>query len=275
MNLTQLKRAQREAESAARAAGALMRRNLTASKKRNEETQHDIKLELDVRCQKLIEASLHKAYPEIALLGEEGVTGDAAAAYRWVVDPIDGTVNFAYGLPHACVSIALQGPMKVRDPRRGTLPGADYVTLLGVVYDPFLDEMWTAIKGQPAMLNGKRIRVSDRSKLEEAIVAIGFSKTKASLDATLPSFNRLIYRVRKTRMLGAAALSLTWTAAGRMDAFVETGIRIWDIAAGGLILESAGGDFWHRPVQGEHRYMMIANNGKLTTKLKRYLPRKI
>src|ERR1700759_64318 len=93
---------------AAKAAGAVMRKNLNAEKKANEITAHDIKLELDVRCQKLIEKKLHAAFPKISLLGEEGDAGDESAEYRWVVDPIDGTVNFAHGIPHASVSIALQ-----------------------------------------------------------------------------------------------------------------------------------------------------------------------
>src|SRR5438270_689308 len=100
-----LKRAQRTAVGAARLAGALMRRHLNSSKRANSTTQYDIKLELDVRCQKLIQRALHSAFPHFAFLGEEGVAGEADADYRWVVDPIDGTVNFAYSIPHAAVSI--------------------------------------------------------------------------------------------------------------------------------------------------------------------------
>src|SRR5213594_1406617 len=96
------------AVAAARAAGELMRANFRSAKKINEATQHDIKLELDVRCQKLIEKTLRKAFPSVAVLGEEGTLGDPESEFRWVVDPIDGTVNFTYGIPHACVSIALQ-----------------------------------------------------------------------------------------------------------------------------------------------------------------------
>ena len=104
----ELKKALDVAVKAARLAGALMRKNLRAEKKANEITSHDIKLELDVRCQKLIEKTLRAAFPQISLLGEEGCSGDANSEYRWVVDPIDGTVNYAHGLPHAAVSIALQ-----------------------------------------------------------------------------------------------------------------------------------------------------------------------
>ena len=260
-------RALKSAVAAARAAGALMSKNLRSTKKINEQSQHEIKLELDVRCQQLIERRLQTDFPAVAVLGEEGVAGDPQAAARWVVDPIDGTVNFTYGIPHACVSIALQ----IRDSKRGAgrkvikgTPGdSRYTTVVGVVYDPFLDEMWTAIKGQPARLNGRVIHVSKRRKLDEAIIAMGFAKYEVTLQKMLPVFNRLVPRVRKIRLLGAAALSMTWVAAGRLDAYKEYGVRLWDIAAGGLIIECAGGEFWHRPVEGEHAYEICVNNGLL------------
>ena len=258
-----LRRALKSAVAATRAAGALMAANLRSVKRINEETQHDIKLELDVRCQKLIEKSLLRDFPAVAVLGEEGVSGNPQAAARWVVDPIDGTVNFTYGIPHACVSIALQTRRGVRPTKTGTPDDSNYTTVLGVVYDPFLDEMWTAIKGQPARLNGHIIRVSKRRKLDEAIIAMGFAKYEVTLRKMLLVFNRLVPRVRKIRLLGAAALSMTWVAAGRLDAYKEYGVRLWDIAAGGLIIECAGGEFWHRPVEGEHAYEICVSNGLL------------
>jgi myo-inositol-1(or 4)-monophosphatase len=260
-----LGQAQAAAVRAAQSVGALMRRHLHTNKRAFSATQHDIKLELDVRCQKLIEKALRPAFPQAALLGEEGVVGQADAEHRWVVDPIDGTVNFAYGIPHACVSIALQ--------KRAKPPGSaefedGYQTLLGVVYDPFCDELWTGIRGQAARLNGKTIRVSRRRKLREAIVSIGFAKSRENLRATLPHFIRLVHRVRKLRMMGAAALGLTYVASGRFDAYIEQGIRLWDIAAGGLILECAGGEFWHRAIPGRYAYRMIATNGLLRRRLR-------
>lgn len=251
----------RIAVAAARAAGGLMRQNLRVPKKINLATQHDIKLELDVRCQKRITRILQAAFPDIPVLGEEGESGDADASCRWVVDPIDGTVNFSYGLPHACVSIALQvHRFRVRGSKAAR---AAYQTVVGVVYDPFCDEMWTAIRGHPARLNGRAIRVSKRRKLDEAIVALGFAKYEETLARMLPLLNRLVHRVRKIRILGAAALSMTYVATGRMDAYQEYGVRLWDIAAGGLIVECAGGEFWHRPVEGEHTYEILVNNGRL------------
>jgi myo-inositol-1(or 4)-monophosphatase len=269
-----LKQAEKTAMKAAGAAGELMRRNLRSTKTINSATQHDIKLELDVRCQKLIEQTLRSAFPSIAVLGEEGTLGDTDSDYRWVVDPIDGTVNFTYGIPHACVSIALQmrnGECGVRNSRGKQVDVLDsgemYQTLVGVVYDPFCDELWTAIRGRRAYLNGTVIRVSDRSRLSETIVSIGFAKYKTTLNEMIPVLNRMVHRVRKIRVMGSAALAMTYVASGRMDAYVEAGIRLWDIAAGGLILECAGGDFWHEPLPGRHKYRVLANNGLLRRKL--------
>ena len=254
------KAAQLSAVRAAHAVGELMRRHLHSSKRANAVTQHDIKLELDVRSQQLIEKNLRTSFPNVALLGEEGVVGDANAEYRWVVDPIDGTVNFAYTIPHACVSIALQ--------RRAATPSPSvyedgYETVVGVVYDPFCNEIWTAIVGGQARCNGRVVKVSRRRRLAEAIVSIGFAKSKENLDATLPFFIKLVYRVRKVRMMGAAALAMTYVASGRFDAYIERGIRIWDIAAGGLILECAGGEFWRKLAGSDHTYRMVSSNGLL------------
>ncbi|MFN7140335.1 MAG: inositol monophosphatase family protein, partial [Limisphaerales bacterium] len=224
MKPAEQKRALAAAVEAAGTAGELIRKNHRAAKKINDETQHDIKLELDVRCQKLIERAFIKQFPDVAVLGEEGVAGDENAESRWVIDPIDGTVNFTYGIPHCCVSIALQSR---------SLKTGKYETTAGVVYDPFCDEMWTALRGGPAKLNGRVIKVSSRKKLNEAIASIGFAKSKETMEQTLPYFNRLLPRIRKIRMMGAAALSLVYVASGRFDAYIEKGIRLWDIAAGG------------------------------------------
>jgi myo-inositol-1(or 4)-monophosphatase len=296
------------AVDAARAAGKLMRDNFRSVKKINEATQHDIKLELDVRCQKLIEKTLRRSFASVAILGEEGTLGDIESEFRWVIDPIDGTVNFTYGIPHACVSIALQrriekgllsptlssrGGEGARRPTLGTtprqrtevspsppleeragekrrlFPDLNYETIVGVVYDPFCDELWTARVGEAARLNGRRIQVSRRTKLEEAIVSIGFAKYTSSLRTMMPIFTELVPRVRKIRIMGAAALSLVYVATGRFDAYTETGVRLWDIAAGGLIIECAGGEFFREPVEGDHSYRLIANNGLLREKLEK------
>lgn len=275
-----MKRAEKHASlrcavEAARAAGRLMRLNQHRVKRINSEIQHDIKLELDVRCQKLIERTLTCQFPEIAILGEEGTLGRPDGSVRWVVDPIDGTVNFAYGIPHACVSIALQR----HKPRFAPAPlgrlkstsiqddDAAYETIVGVVLDPFADEIWTAIRGGAAHLNGRVIRASTRTRLDHAIVSLGFAKSKQTLARTLPAFSHLIHRVRKIRVMGAAALAMVYVASGRFDAYIESGLRLWDIAAGGLILECAGGNFQNEQLPGKHTYGVIANNGPLRKRL--------
>ncbi len=270
MNNSEQRRALRSAIEAAQAAGAVMKKNFRSPKKINEQTQFDIKLELDVRCQKLIEKTLFRHFPDVSFLGEEGDEIASDADFRWVVDPIDGTVNFSYEIPHSCVSIALQRRKarraKSKSPQH---PDAAYETIVGVVYDPFCDELFTAIRGQPARLNGKIIRVSKRKSLDTAIVSLGFGKTKSSVETTLVYFNELLRRVRKVRMMGAAALAMVYVAAGRFDGYVESQIRLWDIAAGGLILECAGGEFWNDPIEGHgaHAYRMLANNGLLRAQL--------
>jgi len=272
MNSKETQAALATAVRAAQAAGKVMRQNLRAAKTVNLATAHDIKLELDVRCQKLIERILHRAFPAVAVLGEEGVSGSSDALARWVVDPIDGTVNYAYGIPHAAVSIALQirspesrvpSPKSEDSRRRASLDAignTQYVTVIGVIYDPFQDELWTAIRGGPARCNGRVIRVSQRKEMRAAMLAIGFAKSEDNLRKSLAYFGRLARRVCKVRIMGSAALSLTYVAMGRLDAYIERRISLWDFAAGALIIECAGGDFWCEPVGGYHRYRMVASN---------------
>ena len=265
MNKSELRKALVAAVRAAHAAGKLMRQNLRATKKVNAKTSHDIKLELDVRCQKLIEKLLRRAFPKISLLGEEGDSGAVNEALRWVVDPIDGTVNFAYGIPHACVSIALQ--TRSSKFRVSSSKSPEYETVVGVVYDPFTDETWTAMRGEPTRLNGQVTPVSVRKELKEAIVCVGFAKSRHSLERALPHFIWMARRVRKMRMMGAAALGLAYVASGRFDAYIERGVSLWDVAAGGLLIECAGGKFWTEQVSGTQKIRMVASNGLIHGKL--------
>ena len=264
------------AVKAARAAGKLMRDNWHAPKRVNATDAHDIKLELDVRCQKLIEKTLRAAFPKISLLGEEGCSGDVNAEYRWVVDPIDGTVNYFFGIPHAAVSIALQKRDECQVPsvekssrnrmRRRVTRHASHVTLLGVIYCPFTDELWTAIRGGPTRLNGRVVRVSRCADVGKAVIAMGFSKSKQNLAKSLPYLTRLSRRALKVRIMGSAALELAYVASGRLDAYIERIINLWDVAAGALMVECSGGEFYTRPAPGG-KFRMIASNGLLRRKL--------
>jgi myo-inositol-1(or 4)-monophosphatase len=251
MKTIALPKALAAAVKAARAAGQVMHANWHKPKRVNSAEAHDIKLELDVRCQALIEKILAAAFPQVPVLGEEGDTGDVTAEYRWVIDPIDGTVNYFFGMPHAAVSIALQHRKK---------------SVVGVIYDPFTDEIWTTTKGQPTRLNGKIVRVSNRSKVEDAVIAIGFSKSQDNLNKSLPHFNRMARRAKKIRIMGSAALELVYVACGRMDAYVERTINLWDVAAGSLLVENAGGEFYALPAPNG-KLRMCADNGKLRKKL--------
>jgi myo-inositol-1(or 4)-monophosphatase len=248
---------------AARAAGKVMREHWHAPKRVKLSDVHDIKLELDVRCQKLIEKILRRAFPRIPLLGEEGCSGDLNAEHRWVVDPIDGTVNYFFGLPHAAVSIALQA----RRDKHPVARHSSHVTLVGVIYDPFTDELWTATRGGKTMLNGKIVRVSKRSRVGDAVIAMGFSKSRENLEKSLPYLNRIARRAKKIRLLGSAALELAYVACGRLDAYVERTINVWDVAAGGLMVECSGGEMSLKELP-DGRLRMCADNGLLRRKLR-------
>jgi myo-inositol-1(or 4)-monophosphatase len=274
VNLTAVEKA---AVKAARAAGKVMRDNWYAPKKINSTEAHDIKLELDVRCQALIEKILAAAFPQIPVLGEEGNTGDTTAEDRWVIDPIDGTVNYAYGMPHAAVSIALQSRgdrwrvtgdkiNQAHRPPNGVTRDPAHISIVGVIYDPFTDELWTTTIGQPTRLNGRIVHVSDRSKVGDAVIALGFSKSKENLEKSLPHLIRISRRAKKIRIMGSAALELTCVASGRLDAYVERTINLWDVAAGALLVENAGGEFYAVPAPNG-KLRMCTDNGKLRKKL--------
>jgi myo-inositol-1(or 4)-monophosphatase len=252
MKTVPLKSALAVSVRAARAAGKVMHDNWHKPKRVNSAEKHDVKLELDVKCQALIEKILARSFPQVPVLGEEGSTGDTGAEYRWVIDPIDGTVNYFFGMPHAAVSIALQ--------HRGE-------SVVGVIYDPFTDEIWTTVKGGPTRLNGRVVRVSNRARLDEAVIAIGFSKNPENLRKSMPHVDRLARRVKKIRIMGSAALELVYVASGRLDAYIERTINLWDVAAGSLLVENAGGEFYWLPAP-EGKMRMCADNGKLRKKLK-------
>jgi len=237
------------AKEAAQTAGGLLRAHFEKPLTVNATTAHDIKLEVDVLAQDLITKILLERFPEHALYGEEGIVGDQSSDYQWVVDPLDGTVNFFYGIPHFCVSIAL----RFRDE-----------VIVGVIYDPIRNELWSGEKGQRTLLNGTPVRVSGRASLADAVVSIGLAKTSATIDAGLPLLEQMVHRVRKCRMMGSAALDMAYVACGRLDAYIEQGISLWDIAAGWLLVESAGGQVQMKPRDDQpDKFSVIAFNGLL------------
>ena len=235
--------------AAARAAGTLLRSHFGTPLNVNALEAHDIKLELDVQSQTLITGMILDHFPDHAIYGEEGIAGNQASAFQWIIDPIDGTVNYFYGIPHFCISIALREKSVIQ---------------VGVIYDPIRDELWQARRGSPPLLNGKPCAVSTRESIGEAILSVGFSKTKTTIDSGLPLFQDLVYRARKCRMMGSAALDMAYVAAGRLDAYIEQSVSLWDIAAGVLLVESAGGTVRIEPrADNPDKISVVATNGRL------------
>jgi myo-inositol-1(or 4)-monophosphatase len=241
------------AENAARAAGKLLRENFQRRQRVKTFAAHDIKLEIDVQAQELIGNLLLNEFPAHALYGEEGIAGDQSSDHQWIVDPLDGTVNYFYGIPHFCVSIALRLHKQI---------------VVGVVYDPIRNETWTGQRGEVSKLNGAPIHVSDRAELAETVVSIGLAKTGETINTNFPLLQQMIHRVRKCRVLGSAALDMAYVACGRFDAYIETGISLWDIAAGALLVENAGGTVDLRPRENmKDKYSIVASNGLIDLKL--------
>ena len=233
--------------AAARAAGALLRANFGTPLHVDSLHAHDIKLQLDVDSQTLITRMVLDHFPDHAIYGEEGIAGNQSSPFHWIIDPIDGTVNFFYGIPHFCISIALRENSDI---------------LLGVIYDPIRDELWQVRKGGPPLLNGNPCAVSKRAAVSDSILSVGFSKHKSSIDSGLPLFTDLVYRARKCRLMGSAALDMAYIACGRLDAYIEQSVSLWDIAAGMLLIESAGGAVKLEP-QPHDKFSIIATNGLL------------
>lgn len=234
---------------AATSAGRLLRSHFGKDAAVDEASHHDIKLALDKESQELITGILLGARPDDALYGEEGIAGNSGAARQWIVDPIDGTVNFFYGIPHFCVSIALR---------------VDDEIVLGVIHDPMMGETWTVEKGSPAHLNGQPITASKRSNLAECVLFVGCGKDEEALRTGLDRFAKASTRARKMRMMGSAALGMAYIATGRLDSYIESRISLWDIAAGKLLVESVGGKVDLTPIPNKpDAWSIVATNGKV------------
>lgn len=237
------------AMEAAQAAGGLLRANFGRVLVVDENDAHDIKLELDKRSQALIEAILLARFPDHAIYGEEGMRGDPASARQWVIDPIDGTVNFFYGIPHFAISIALREEGRI---------------IVGVIYDPMRDELWSVEAGGVPTLNGQPIAVSQRTQLSEATLAVGVAKSIDTIENAMPLFERMLRSAKKCRMMGSAALDIAYVATGRLDAYIEGMISLWDVAAGILLVERAGGTVRMKPHHAEaEKFSIVATSGNV------------
>lgn len=215
---------------AARAACTIMNRasdNLS-SLEVHKKAHHDYVSEVDMACERTIIDILREAYPTHQILAEEtGVTGPEKSAFQWIIDPLDGTTNFLHGFPQYAVSIALKRENEVIE---------------AVVADPVANEVFTATRGVGAFVNGRRLRVSKRSQMAEALVGTGFPFRRTDdYDAFLKVFKEVAQSTSGLRRAGAASLDLAYVAAGRLDAFWEANLKSWDMAAGSLLVLEAGG----------------------------------
>jgi myo-inositol-1(or 4)-monophosphatase len=216
----------------------------------------DVVTVADRTAEKLIRTRLREAFPEHGVYGEEGTRERLDGEYRWYVDPLDGTTNFAHGLPHFSVSLGLEH----RPP--GLKPDEDGTLVAGVVYDPMRDELFTAERGRGAWLNGKPTHVSPTADLAESLIATGFPSRKRHQNPNIHFYQEFTLRSHGVRRAGSAALDLAWTASGRMEGFWEFNLNSWDTAAGVLLVEEAGGrvtDFTGGPFKLDSRETLASN----------------
>ncbi len=235
-------------------AGKVLKASINAKKSIEKKTILSIVTQIDKKCEKIIVRNIQKAFPDHAILTEESPPMGKSPC-RWIIDPLDGTSNFAHSFPVSCVSIAYE--------ENGVLQ-------MGGVYDPFRDELFLGIRGGGATLNGKKIKVSKASHLDDALVCTGFPYNRRERpDEYLAVFKDMLLKVLDLRRTGSAAMDICYVACGRFDGYWEFNLQPWDKAAAMVILEEAGGkisDFKGQPLKLEH-FQNVASNGKLHGKM--------
>ncbi len=247
----------REAAGAmAREAGALLRDGYGRAHRPERKGRIDLVTEYDRRSERLLLDAIARRHPGAAVLAEEsgahaGTAAAGGGALRWILDPLDGTTNFAHNYPFFAVSIAAE---------------VDGELAAGAVYDPMRDELFAAARGHGATLNGAAIRVSDVGRVEDALLVTGFPyDVREHPEDSLPQFRAFLERAQGIRRDGSAALNLCYLAAGRFDGFWEASLSPWDVAAGALLIREAGGrlsGYAGEPFQLETR-RILASNGRL------------
>lgn len=251
------------ASAIAREAGARLREFYVQGVETEYKGDVDIVTVADRTVEKLVRARLGEAFPEHGVYGEEGTRERLEAEFRWYVDPLDGTTNFAHGFPQFCISLGLEQRAD------GLKPDEDGILVAGVIYDPLRDELFTAERGRGAQLNGKAIHVSRTRELAEALLATGFPSRKRHASPNIHFYQEFTLRSHGVRRAGSAALDLAYVACGRLDAFWEFNLNPWDTAAGILLVEEAGGNV--TDYEGRHFRLasdeILASNGVIQDEL--------
>lgn len=217
---------------------------------------NDFVTQVDKLSEEIIIAEIQKAYPKHSILAEESGETNPGSDFIWIIDPLDGTRNFMRGFPHFAISIAVMKKNQIE---------------MGVVYDPIRQELFTATRGQGAYLNSRRIRVSDTKKMAAALIGTGFpfrDKNKNDLKIYLNKFENVLLACSDIRRAGSAALDLAYVASGRLDGYWESDLKIWDVAAGSLMIKEAGGSV--TDFQGGDKYLegnVVAGNMKIHREL--------
>jgi myo-inositol-1(or 4)-monophosphatase len=252
-----------KAAEIAREAGGRLREFLAQGVETEYKGDVDLVTVADRTVEKLIRERLGMAFPKHGIYGEEGTRERMEGEFRWYVDPLDGTTNFAHGFPQFCVSMGLEQ----RAP--GMPPEQDGTLVAAVIYDPMRDELFTAERGQGARLNGKPMRVSKIPELAESLLSTGFPSRKRHASPNVHFYHEFTLRSHGVRRAGSAALDLAYVAAGRLEAFWEFNLNPWDTAAGILLVVEAGGvvtDFAGNPFRLDSREI-LASNGLIQAEL--------
>ena len=238
------------AVAAVKAAGEILRNGFGQHQEVKHKGEVDLVTKADENAEQAIKEVLRESFPNYGMLAEEGGKLKGEGDVRWIVDPLDGTTNYAHGLPLFCASIALERESEV---------------ILGVVHDPMANETYTAERGSGATLDGEPITVSDTDEPIQALLATGFPYDRDDMPAALDLFGRFAMLTQSMRRLGSAALDLCYVATGRLDGYYERGVKAWDIAAGTLIVREAGGKV--SDYRGDEldldRGEVVASNGPL------------
>jgi myo-inositol-1(or 4)-monophosphatase len=246
--------------AALRAAGDIQRRMARRPLTVTHKGRVDIVTQVDHAAERAIVRAVKKVFPGHAFLLEEGGAMAGDGVFRWIVDPVDGTVNYAHGLGISCVSIGVE---------------KDGAIVMGGVYDAFRDEMFLAVRGKGARLNGRHLKVSGTSKLVDALVVTGFPYDRQkNAGFYTEKIRRALEKVQDVRRLGSAALDLCYVACGRVDAYWEYNVKPWDVAAGALMVAEAGGRLTRlddRPFDHRDPSQTLATNGRLHGSMRRLL----